>query len=221
MERRLQRSTRSDGLPPRLLLLLLLGSHAVSGSAKCFCGSGSCAETRLGTVCGKTEQASDGAGLLPASMQVDAFYGVRYATIPLRFAPAEVANATYPLPYQATQPAPDCVGNGGVDKPYAGPTPKNHSHQGAIYSEDCLFVNIKRPTGAEAGDNLPVMVWIHGGGMMGGDDNMDFSRLAATQQIVLVNGASARPSEPSLSDAPSIKVVDTDTRMVCGRASHQ
>ena len=62
MERRLQRSTRSDGLPPRLLLLLLLGSHAVSGSAKCFCGSGSCAETRLGTVCDnlKTEQASDG-----------------------------------------------------------------------------------------------------------------------------------------------------------------
>ena len=81
MERRLQRSTRSDGLPPRLLLLLLLGSHAVSGSAKCFCGSGSCAETRLGTVCGKTEQASDGAGLLPASMQVDAFYGVRYAAV--------------------------------------------------------------------------------------------------------------------------------------------
>jgi carboxylesterase type B len=180
-----------------LLLPLLLSAYGVllpAQGKKCFCGSGSCAETALGTVCGKTEQASSGAGLLPSSMEVDAFYGVRYATIPRRFAPADVANATYPLPYQAIQPAPDCVGNSGVDKPRAGPSPKNHSHQGTIYSEDCLFVNIKRPTGVDAGDDLPVMVWIHGGGMMGGDDNMDFSRLVATQQIVLVNGESARPS---------------------------
>ena len=171
------------------LWLLLATAFAVLPvqAKKCFCGSGSCAETLLGTVCGLTEQASAGAGLLPSSMQVDAFYGVRYATIPRRFAPAEVANATYPLPYQATQPAPFCVGNSGVDKPHAGPTAKNHSHQGTIYSEDCLFLSIKRPTGVDAGDDLPVMVWIHGGGMMGGAGNMDFSRLAATQNIILVN----------------------------------
>ena len=127
-----------------LLLPLLLSAYGVllpAQGKKCFCGSGSCAETALGTVCGKTEQASSGAGLLPSSMEVDAFYGVRYATIPRRFAPADVANATYPLPYQAIQPAPDCVGNSGVDKPRAGPSPKNHSHQGTIYSEDCLFVS--------------------------------------------------------------------------------
>lgn len=174
-----------------LLLLLLVHAHAVvyarDAQRRCFCGSGSCAQTTLGTVCGRTEQASFGFGLLPASVEVDAFYGVRYATIPRRFAPAEVANATYPVPYQAIQPAPACVGNSGVDKPHAGPSPKNHSHQGTIYSEDCLFVNIRRPTGVDAGDDLPVMVWIHGGGMMGGSGDMDFSRLAVTQKVILVN----------------------------------
>ncbi len=36
------------------------------------------------------------------------------------------------------------------------------------YSEDCLFLNIFTPDGAKAGDNLPVLVYIHGGGFTGG-----------------------------------------------------
>ena len=32
-----------------------------------------------------------------------------------------------------------------------------------------------------------VMVWVHGGGMMVGDSSMDYSRLVATQRVVLVN----------------------------------
>jgi len=35
-------------------------------------------------------------------------------------------------------------------------------------SEDCLFLNIWRPAGAEKGAKLPVMVWIHGGAFVGG-----------------------------------------------------
>ena len=31
------------------------------------------------------------------------------------------------------------------------------------------------------------MVWVHGGGMMEGDSSMDYSRLVATQRVVLVN----------------------------------
>ena len=36
------------------------------------------------------------------------------------------------------------------------------------YSEDCLFLNIFAPETAKAGDKLPVLVYIHGGGFTGG-----------------------------------------------------
>jgi para-nitrobenzyl esterase len=35
-------------------------------------------------------------------------------------------------------------------------------------SEDCLYLNVWRPASADPGDDLPVMVWIHGGGFVGG-----------------------------------------------------
>ena len=36
------------------------------------------------------------------------------------------------------------------------------------YSEDCLFLNVFTPENAKAGDNLPVLFYIHGGGFTGG-----------------------------------------------------
>ena len=36
------------------------------------------------------------------------------------------------------------------------------------YSEDCLFLNIFTPADAKAGDDLPVLFYIHGGGFTGG-----------------------------------------------------
>ena len=36
------------------------------------------------------------------------------------------------------------------------------------YSEDCLFLNIFTPDSAKAGDKLPVLIYIHGGGFTGG-----------------------------------------------------
>ena len=36
------------------------------------------------------------------------------------------------------------------------------------YSEDCLFLNIFTPENANPGDDLPVLVYIHGGGFTGG-----------------------------------------------------
>ena len=35
-------------------------------------------------------------------------------------------------------------------------------------SEDCLYLNVWKPAHADPGDALPVMVWIHGGGYVGG-----------------------------------------------------
>ena len=36
------------------------------------------------------------------------------------------------------------------------------------YSEDCLFLNVFTPETAKAGDNLPVLIYIHGGSFTGG-----------------------------------------------------
>ncbi|XP_028617565.1 pyrethroid hydrolase Ces2a-like [Grammomys surdaster] len=55
-------------------------------------------------------------------------------------------------------------------------------------SEDCLYLNIYTPAHAHEGSNLPVMVWIHGGGLTVGWASVnDGSTLAATEEIVVVS----------------------------------
>ena len=46
----------------------------------------------------------------------------------------------------------------------------NEFRKGEVYtySEDCLFLNVFTPEDAKEGDNLPVLVYIHGGGFTGG-----------------------------------------------------
>lgn len=39
------------------------------------------------------------------------------------------------------------------------------------FSEDCLRLKVARPAGVEAGDNLPVLVWIYGGSLWNGNIN--------------------------------------------------
>uniref|UniRef100_A0A4X2KXI8 Carboxylic ester hydrolase n=1 Tax=Vombatus ursinus TaxID=29139 RepID=A0A4X2KXI8_VOMUR len=54
-------------------------------------------------------------------------------------------------------------------------------------SEDCLYLNIYVPDHAKEGARLPVMVWIHGGGLTLGSASMyDGSILSATQKVVVV-----------------------------------
>ncbi|XP_005076235.1 acylcarnitine hydrolase [Mesocricetus auratus] len=55
-------------------------------------------------------------------------------------------------------------------------------------SEDCLYLNIYAPAHANEGSNLPVMVWIHGGALVGGMASItDGSVLAATENVVMVH----------------------------------
>ncbi|KAM4800460.1 cocaine esterase-like [Urocitellus parryii] len=54
-------------------------------------------------------------------------------------------------------------------------------------SEDCLYLSIYAPAHAHEGSNLPVMVWIHGGGLvMGSASMLDCSILAATENVLVV-----------------------------------
>jgi para-nitrobenzyl esterase len=56
-------------------------------------------------------------------------------------------------------------------------------------SEDCLYLNIWMPDYADPGDNLPVMVWIHGGGFVGGGTSIPVydGSAFARQGIVVVS----------------------------------
>jgi len=55
-------------------------------------------------------------------------------------------------------------------------------------SEDCLFINVWRPSGASPGAKLPVMIWIHGGAFVFGSGALPDSSSVqfAKQGIILV-----------------------------------
>lgn len=68
-------------------------------------------------------------------------------------------------------------------------------------TEDCLYVNIYRPNTTEK--NLPVMVYLHGGGNASGTANTDFSQFAVSAKAVVVSveyrlGAFGYLSHPAL-----------------------
>ncbi|HEY2316052.1 MAG TPA: carboxylesterase family protein [Streptosporangiaceae bacterium] len=76
----------------------------------------------------------------------------------------------------------------------------------ASTSEDCLYLNVFAPAGHRR-SGLPVMVWIHGGGFVGGEsDDYDPSRLVADGVIVVtVNyrlGALGFLAHPALAAHP-------------------
>ena len=59
--------------------------------------------------------------------------------------------------------------------------------EGVVGSEDCLYLDIKAPSGTTKVDRLPVMFWIHGGGNTSGYKGYyDFSSLVESQQVIVV-----------------------------------
>jgi para-nitrobenzyl esterase len=105
------------------------------------------------------------------------FLGIPYAAPPvgnLRWRPP-VAHAAWSQTLQATAYGPICaqVTTLGV---YSGPANNN---------EDCLYLNVFTPL-PKAGQNLPVIFWIHGGGNYDGETpGYDGSKMAAQGTVVV------------------------------------
>ncbi|MEN0015880.1 MAG: carboxylesterase family protein, partial [Solirubrobacteraceae bacterium] len=110
-----------------------------------------------------------------ADATTDRYLGVRYAVAgrwQLPQTPAK-SNATV----DATKPGPACA--------QAAALPG--SDETASKTEDCLFLNVTVPAGTKRGDDLPVMVWWHGGGFQSGSGAIyDAQRLASRGHVAVV-----------------------------------
>ncbi|RSL42796.1 hypothetical protein CEP54_015350 [Fusarium duplospermum] len=96
----------------------------------------------------------------------DFFLGVPFAQPPigdLRFAKPAPPVAWTGVK-TATEYGPSCIGN---SLGLAGFSQNTTS----VMSEDCLHINIARPTGISKHSKLPVLAWIHGGAWMEGSAN--------------------------------------------------
>ncbi|KAK4170119.1 hypothetical protein QBC43DRAFT_328783 [Cladorrhinum sp. PSN259] len=94
---------------------------------------------------------------------VEHFLNIRYAhdtSGNRRFAPPEPYSYPEGSIVDATAPGPACPQSTPGIPPFFVDTP--------IISEDCLNLRISRPAGTNENDNLPVVVHIHGGGVVKG-----------------------------------------------------
>lgn len=88
--------------------------------------------------------------------------GIRYASADRFQAPRTPATHTAVV-YNASAYGPICFqASEGAVTLQGKPPVANFTI--ANQSEDCLYLNINAPAGACEGSNLPVLVWIHGGG---------------------------------------------------------
>lgn len=129
---------------PERVLVAVLGALSVSNAAE-FRSTTPRVTLANGTYYGRYS----------AEYNQDHFLGMPFAQPPvgpLRFAAPHSLNASFTEPRNATQYGPECIGYG-----------FDQWILGNRISEDCLTINVVRPSGVAAGDDLPVAVWIHGG----------------------------------------------------------
>lgn len=95
--------------------------------------------------------------------EVEVFRGIPYAAAPVGA-----------LRWRAPDPA--IAWEGIREAVTAGPAcpqpPAPQYGEVGVTSEDCLYLDVWRPAGAEASANLPVMVWIHGGAFVIGSGSL-------------------------------------------------
>ncbi|KAF5315372.1 hypothetical protein D9619_007119 [Psilocybe cf. subviscida] len=114
-----------------------------------------------------------------ATGNVVQFLGMPFAAPPLgplRFAPPQP-----PIPFagirQATAFGAACFQQQSTGVTTAPPP-------GGI-SEDCLFINVVKPTNLPAGKSVPVIMWIYGGGFQAGDTSINPGDTVVERSIAL------------------------------------
>ncbi|KAH7491184.1 Lipase 1 [Phytophthora ramorum] len=111
-------------------------------------------------------------GVYQDTYDQDLFLGMPYAQPPvgdLRFRNPEPLNSTWSDSKNATEYSPECYGYG-----------SDQWVLGNVISEDCLTINVVRPSGVAEDAKLPVGFWIHGGGYYEGgnrDPRYNFSSI--------------------------------------------
>jgi para-nitrobenzyl esterase len=111
--------------------------------------------------------------------EFDEFLGVRYGDIAQRFMPSSVVqpwNTTLP----ATAYGPACW------QPRINPSELPLTP----FSEDCLYLNLWRPSNTSRSSKLGVLFWIHGGAYVDGAGSSSLyngSRLAVEKNVVVVS----------------------------------
>lgn len=112
---------------------------------------------------------------------VSVFKGIPFAAPPVgeyRWRPPQAV-----VPWQGVRNAiefgPNCAQAGWGGTP--GTITKNSA-------EDCLYLNVWKPVNVSSASKLPVMVWIHGGGFVGGSgaEPTNFGHQFAKQGVILV-----------------------------------
>ncbi|TPX09123.1 uncharacterized protein E0L32_001614 [Thyridium curvatum] len=145
---------------------------AFLGAVACIAGTTSAA------ACPPTAKLSTGTyyGVQSTEYAQDKFLGIPYAQPPvgrLRFASPEPLTESFGQ-RNATNFGWMCIGYG-----------SDTANLGNPVNEDCLTLNVVRPRGVKAGDNLPVGVWVHGGSyVMGGSRDPRYDLGAIVEQSV-------------------------------------
>lgn len=108
---------------------------------------------------------------------VNAFLGIPYAAAPVG-----------ELRWQPPQPAPKATQTlQAVKFQKTCPQPERGVFASPSVTEDCLYLNIFAPAAGKKPTKRPVMVWLHGGGLMSGEsDDYDGSKLARRGDVVVV-----------------------------------
>ncbi|XP_058011658.1 inactive serine protease 54 [Ahaetulla prasina] len=124
-----------------------------------------------------------------AERDVEVFLGIPYAKSPigsLRFSPPQLAEPWTGL-RDATSYPPMCLQDPLVGQALSDAFANSGQRISLRIAEDCLYLNVYVPAQTPKAEPLPVMVWIHGGGLLlGAASTYDGSVLSAYENVVVV-----------------------------------